>query len=109
MVITNFVVRKLDNSSGKLDLAKKEWANKDFIPTDDYWACGFEIDGVKRYAGVCRGRRVDVADDTDQLDFQLRVNDEEYDADTFIPESEAAVILKAVSEEFIKGGYWNLP
>jgi|HubBroStandDraft_4_1064222.scaffolds.fasta_scaffold167904_2 hypothetical protein len=107
MLITNFVVRKLDNTSGKLDAAKKVWANKDFIPSGDYWVAAFDVDGEKRYAGVCRGRRVDVADNVDQFDFQLRVNEEEFDADVFIPESEAAEILKAVSEEFMEGEYWN--
>jgi hypothetical protein len=109
MVITNFIVRKLDNTNGKLDLAKKEWANKEFIPSEDYWVAAFDIDGEKRYAGICRGRRVDVADDTDQFDFQLRINDEEFDADFLLPESQAAEILKAVSEEFIKGEYWKRP
>ena len=109
MVITNFVVRKLDNTRGELDLAKKALANSEFIPSDDYWVAAFEIDGEKRYAGICRGRRVDVADDITQFDFQLRVNEEEFDADTFMPEAQAAAILKAASEEFIKGECWKLP
>jgi hypothetical protein len=108
MVITNFIIKKLDNSSGKLELAKKEWANKEFIPSDDYWVASFEVDGEMRYAGVCKGRKVDVAGDITQFDFQLRVNDEEFDADAFIPESQAAEILKAVSEEFMNRECWKL-
>jgi hypothetical protein len=109
MLITNLVFKKLDNSSGKLDLAKKEWANKEFIPSNDYWVAAFEADGEKRYAGICRGRRVDVAEGTYQLDFQLRVNEEEFDADTFIPETKAAEILKAFSEVIMKREIWELP
>lgn len=107
MAITNFIVRKLDNTNGKLDLAKKEWANKEFIPSEDYWIAAFDVDGKKRYAGICRGRRVDVPDDIAQFDFQLRINEEEFEADVFLPESQAAEILKAVSEKFMEGEYWK--
>ena len=109
MVITNFVVRKLDNTRGELDLAKKEWANPEFIPSDEFWLATFEIDGEKHQAGIRRGRRVEVADDMEQVDVQLRVREEAFDADVFIPEADVAGIVKAVSEEFEKGEYWKLP
>lgn len=109
MKLTNFVVRKLDNTRGELDLAKKEWANSEFIPSDEFWLATFEIDGKKHEAGIRRGRRVDIADDTDQIDVQLRVREEAFDADTFMPESQVADIVKAVSEEFEKGEYWKIP
>ena len=90
MILTNFVVRKLDNSHGELDVAKKKWASPEFISSDDLWLASFEIDGVKREAGIRRGRRVDVADDMEQIDVQLRVGEEEFDADSFISESDVA-------------------
>lgn len=68
----------------------------------------FEIDGQKHQAGIRRGRRVDVADDTDQINVQLRVREDAFDVDTFIPEAKVADIVKAVSEKFEKGEYWKL-
>jgi hypothetical protein len=106
MVIKNFTVRKLDNTLGELDLAKKKFASPEFISTNEVWLASFEVDGVKREAGIRRGRRVDVAEDMDMIDVQLRVNEQEFDADTFIPESQVAEITKAVYAEFLKGEYW---
>jgi hypothetical protein len=106
MLIKNFVVTKLDNTRGALDLAKRLWAtNKDFIPSDDYWLATFEIDGVKHQAGIRRGRRIDVADDISQIDVQLRVPEESFDADAFMPETEANEIVVAVGAEFLNGKY----
>jgi len=106
MEVTNFTVRKLDNSHGELDLANKKFASPEFIPTNEVWLASFEVDGVKRQAGIRRGRRVDVAANMDMVDVQLRVGEEEFDADKFIPESKVAEITKAVSREFLKGQYW---
>jgi len=106
MVIKNFTVRKLDNTHGELDLAKEKFASPEFISSDDLWLASFEIEGKKREAGIRRGRRVDVAEGTDMVDVQLRVNEEEFDADAFIPESDVAEITKAVYAEFLRGEYW---
>ena len=89
-------------------MAKKEWANRNLFPSDDYWVAAFEADGQMRYAGVSKGKRVNVAEDTTQFDFHLRVNEAEFDADTLIPESQAAEILKAVSEEFMNRECWKV-
>jgi hypothetical protein len=109
MKLTNFTVRKLTNAHGELALAKEKFASKEFISSDDIWLASFEVDGVKREAGVRRGRRIDVAEDTDMVDVQLRVGEAEFDADTFIPESQVAEITKAVYEEFLNGEYWDRP
>jgi len=109
MVLKNLTVRRLNNTLGELDLAKKKFASPEFIPTtDDLWVVSFEVEGegLKREAGIRRGRRIDVAEGTDMIDIQLRVAEEEFEADTFIPESNVAEITKAVSAEFIKGEYW---
>jgi hypothetical protein len=108
VVIKNFSVRKLDNTLGELELAKKKFASPEFIPTNEFWLASFEIEGegLKREAGIRRGRRVDVAEDMDMIDVQIRVAEEEFAADKFIPESNVAEIARAVSEEFIKGEYW---
>jgi hypothetical protein len=108
MVLINFKVRKIDNTLGELDLAKKKFASPEFLPTNDFWLASFEVDGegLKREAGIRRGRRVDVAPGTDMIDVQIRIAEEEFDADRFIPESNVAEIARAVSEEFIKGEYW---
>jgi hypothetical protein len=105
MKITNFSARKLDDSNGELSLAKQKWQTNDFIMTDDLWVATFEIDGLKRYAGIRRGRRADVAPGTNQVDIFLRVNEEEFDADKFISEADAADIIRLVTPEFLNGGY----
>src|ERR1700720_2559763 len=89
MVMTNFTVRRL--TPAEVQVAKKEWDTNGFIATGEYWLAEFRIDGVKRQAGIMRGRRPDVEQDIDQFDIQLRVNQEELDEDTpAIPEAEAA-------------------
>lgn len=105
--LTKFTVRKLTSDEGQL--AKTLWASGEFVPTDEYWLAEFEVDGTKRQAGIRRGRRHDVAKDMDQIDVQLRVNEDEFDRDTFIPEAQVADIVKAVGEEFEKGQYWKKP
>jgi hypothetical protein len=109
MNIRNFVFRSL--SPGEQTAAKKAWADvdKEFTPSGHYWLATFEVDGKKRTAGVWSGRRVDVADDIEQFRINLRVNEEEFDADDLIPEAQVADITRAVGEAFEKGGYWKLP
>jgi hypothetical protein len=108
MVITNFVVRRL--TSAEQGLAQKLWASGEFLPTGEYWLAEFEINGLKRQAGIRRGRRADVAQNMDQFDIQLRVNQEELDEDVpLIAEAQAANILTIVRAEWEKGEYWKLP
>jgi hypothetical protein len=106
MKIKNFTVKKLDNTKGELDLARKKWADSEFIPSDEYWLATFEMDGEKHHAGIRRGRRVDVANDIVQFNVQLNVREDAFGADTFLSEGEVADITKAVSDEFLKGEYW---
>jgi hypothetical protein len=106
-MLTNFTVRRLTPEERML--TKELWADGEFLPTDEYWLADFEIDGLKRQAGIRHGRRVDVAEDIEQIDVQLRINREELDEDSpLIAEAQVADIVKAVSEEFEKGEYWNL-
>jgi hypothetical protein len=49
-----------------------------------------------------------VAEDIEQIDVQLRIVDSAFEADNFMPEANAADIVRAVSEQLEKGG-WNLP
>jgi hypothetical protein len=56
MVITNFLVRKLDDTHGELATARKLWANPEFIPSDEYWLATFEVESQKYQAGIRRGR-----------------------------------------------------
>src|SRR5258708_33436646 len=108
MVLTNVAMRRL--TPEEREVAKGLWADAEFLPTDEYWLADFEVDGLKRQAGIRRGRRVDVAEDMEQTDVQLRINQEELDEDIpLIPEAQVADIVKAVSQEFEKGEYWNLP
>jgi hypothetical protein len=68
------------------------------------------MDGLKRQAGVRRGRRANVAEDMDMIDVQLRVNQEELDEDSpHIPEAQVADIVRLVGEEFMNGEYWKRP
>jgi len=100
MVLTNFTARKLHN--GDLEEAKAKWASPEFISSDDLWLASFEMNGEKPYAGIRLGRRIDVAEDIEQLDVQLRVRDEAFDSDTFIPEWGVAEITRAIYDEFLK-------
>jgi len=107
MELANFTVRKLDNAHGDLDLAKGKLASPEFISSDDIWIAAFDIEGIRHEAAIRRGRRTDVAEDTDQIDIQLRVSEQEFDSDTFIPESRVAEITAAVGDEFIRRGLWD--
>lgn len=108
MTLSNFAVRRL--TAGELELAKGLWASGEYLPTEEYWLADFEIDGLKRQAGIRRGRRANVAEDIDQFDIQLRINQEELDEDVpLIAEAQAADILTIVRAEWEKGEYWKLP
>jgi hypothetical protein len=66
------------------------------------WMAAFKIDGVQRVAAIRVGHDGDVADDMVQQDIHLRVNEEEFDNDTFIPEAAAGDILALVGAEVKK-------
>ena len=100
MQITNLTVRRL--TPEEFELAKKTWASGDFIPTEDYWLATFDVDGETHVAGLRKGRRSDVAPDIEQIDIQLRILDSAFDADSFLPEAQAADILTSVREELEK-------
>jgi hypothetical protein len=100
--ITNFRVQKLDNSKGALDLARKKWADAEFVPKDDYWLGHFDMNGETHAVGIRAGHRIDVAPDILQYSFQLNVRDEAFDNDTLIPEADVADILAALEGEFYK-------
>ncbi|SRR5260370_39441700 len=106
MELSNFSFRKLDNTHGELDKAKEKLASPEFISSNDIWIASFDFEGTKHEAAIRRGRRTDVAEDTDQIDIQLRVSEQEFDSDTFIPESRVAEITAAVGDEFIRRGLW---
>jgi hypothetical protein len=104
MVLNDFAVRKL--TADEVRANKENWDRADkenhFIPTDDYWVATFELDGERHSAGIRHGRRTDVAAGTVQLDVQLFISDETFEADTFMPEARAADILRVVGAEFGK-------
>jgi hypothetical protein len=66
------------------------------------WMAAFKIDGVQRVVAIRAGHASEVAEDIQQLDLHLRVNEEEFDKDKFIPEASAADILALVSPEVEK-------
>jgi hypothetical protein len=108
MIVDNFVVRRL--TAAERELAKSLWGNEDFVPTDDYWLATFEVDGVRREAGIRAGKRADVGKNHPLMaDVQLRVNESEFDADKFISESQVAEVTKLVGEKFESGRYWEEP
>lgn len=91
-------VAKRDELNGHL---KRE--RPGFVQTDKrVWMAAFKVDGLQRVAAIRVGHANDVAGDIIQLDIQLRVNEEEFDNDSFIPEASAADILALVSKEVEK-------
>jgi hypothetical protein len=103
VTLTNFAVRRL--TPEEQEFAKRFWADSQFLPSNEYWLADFDLDGVKRQAGVRGGRRFDAAEDMDdQFDIELRDEDSPH-----IPETEVADIIRLVGEQFRKGEYWKRP
>ena len=94
MTITNFRLHKLSREHS--DALKEKLANPgEFTPSEDNaYIAEFEVDGVPYHAGIRLGRRTDVAEDIEQYDAQLRIRDESWETDSFIPEWTVADILK---------------
>jgi hypothetical protein len=75
----------------------------DFVHTDPrVWLAAFKIDGEQRVAVIRFGHWQDVAPEIPQLDIQLRINEEEFEQDSFIPEATAADILVLITPEVVK-------
>ena len=102
--LKNFRVQKLDKGKGEVDAAKQKWGSEypEFVLSDDLWLATFEIDGETHHAGIMLGRRVDVAEDVEQISVNLRVRDEAFDDDEFLPLWDVADITRCVYEEFAK-------
>jgi hypothetical protein len=106
--LDNFEIVKLDDTDGALTAAKKLWADSDFVPDDkNYWLATFTVGKLRYQAGIRLGHRRDVAANMLQCDTQLRVPEEKFGEDGFIPEAEVAEITKAVSDRFTVGEYWK--
>jgi len=102
MVLSKFTVHEVTDVKQRDELNAK-LADDEFIQTEPrVWIISFESDGVAYSAGFRLGRRKDVADTIDQYDIKLRVRDEQFDEDSFIPEATAADILRLVDTEMQK-------
>lgn len=102
MVLSNFAVQEIADVKQRDELNGK-LASEEFVQTDPRaWIASFDVDGVAYHAGVRLGHRKDVADDLTQYDIQLRIRDDQFDNDSFIPEATAADILRLVDAEIQK-------
>jgi hypothetical protein len=103
MVLTNFQLFEITETKRRDDLNGKLANPGEFVQTrPNVWIASFDVDGVPYHAGIRLGHRIDVAEDIEQYDVQLRVRDEEFDSDSFIPEASVADITKLVGEQFEK-------
>jgi len=104
MHLTNFSIKEITDTAkrdGLLGYMKRD--RPDFVQTDErVWMASFKVDGLQRVAAIRAGHASDVAEDIQQLDIHLRVNEEEFDNDKFIPEASAADILALISKEVEK-------
>jgi hypothetical protein len=104
MKLTNFSLGEITDTAKRDELnsiMKRE--DGAFVPTSvRVWMASFEAEGIPRHAAIRLGRRPDIADDLKGYQAQLRVEESEFDADTFIPEATVADIVKLVGEEFEK-------
>lgn len=101
MVLTNFQLFEITGVKQRDELNGKLANAGEFIQTKpNVWIASFDVDAVPYHAGIRLGHRIDVAADIEQYDVQLRVRDEEFDNDSFIPEAKVAEITKLVGEQF---------
>ena len=104
MQLTDFFIKEVTDTAKRDELndhLKRE--RPQFVQTDErVWMAVFKIDGLQRVAAIRVGHANEVAADIIQLDIQLRVNEQEFDNDSFIPEASAADILVLVSKEVEK-------
>lgn len=104
MNLTEFSIKEITDAAQRDEL--NGYMKRDrpgFVQTDErVWMAAFKIDGVQRVAAIRVGHDGDVAEDITQQDIHLRVNEEEFDNDSLIPEASAADILALVSKEVEK-------
>ena len=104
MKLTDFSIAEVTDATKRDEL--NNYLKRDrpgFVQTDArVWMAAFKIDGGQRVAAIRAGHANDVASDIIQLDMHLRVNEEEFDNDSFIPEASAADILALVSKEVVR-------
>ena len=104
MKLTDFSIKEITETAKRDELvAAMRRERPSFVQTDErVWMASFKIDGLQRVAAIRAGHEGNVADDILQLDMSLRVNEEEFDNDKFIPESNAWDILDLISPEVTK-------
>ncbi len=104
MVLTNFQLTEITDKAQQDELngiLRRE--DPAFVQTSpNVWIASFNADRVPYHAAIRLGRRPDVADDLGGYQVQLRVREEEFDADSLIPEATVADITKLVGQEFEK-------
>jgi hypothetical protein len=104
MNLTNFRLVEITEPSKRDELnAVMKREDGAFAQTSaNVWIASFEADGIPRHEAIRLGRRPDTADDLKGYQVQLRVEEAEFEADTFIPEATVADIVKLVGDEFEK-------
>jgi len=104
MQLTDFSIKEIADTTKRDELSGYMKRDRpDFVQTDErVWMETFRIDGVHRVAAVRAGHSKDIAEHIQQLDIHLRVNEEECDNDSFIPEATVSEILPMVSAEVEK-------
>jgi predicted pyridoxine 5'-phosphate oxidase superfamily flavin-nucleotide-binding protein len=102
--ITDLTITEITDPSRRDQLlATMERERPEFMRTDTRaWVATFQVDGTPRAVAIRIGHDGSVAPDIKQLDTHLRVNEEEFDKDSFISEGEAADVLAAFNVELSK-------
>jgi hypothetical protein len=102
MILSKFSVHEIADVKQRDELNAK-LADDEFTQSEPrVWIISFDADGVAYNAGLRLGHRKDVADTINQYDIKLRVRDEQFDEDSFIPEATVADILRLVDAELQK-------
>jgi hypothetical protein len=102
MELRNFRLDEITDANLRTQLNSK-LADGEFVPTSPrVWIADFVADGVRYQAAIRLGHRAEIASDIEQVDVQLRIRDEDFDADTFLSMWKIAQVTKAVGDEFQK-------
>lgn len=104
MNLTEFSIKEItDKAKHDALLASMKRDRPKFVETQGrVWMASFKINGLQRVVAIRAGHDHDVDPSLLQLDLHLRVNEDEFDTDNFIPEAEAGSILALVSPEVEK-------